>query len=232
MAAPSKIKVLIADDHPIIRFGIRSLLENCKDIKLIGEAINGEEAVSKVINEPVDLVIMDIKMPVLNGIEATAKIKSKKPWVKVLSFSMYDEHKYIVKMLEAGASGYILKNTGKAELISAIYKLMNDENYFSVEVASVMVSPYLKSTQEESYKPVIEVPLTKREEQVLRLICLEYTNPEIGKKLLISVRTVDTHRRNILQKLEVKNTAGLVRYAMKTDLLERVPEFEPEDQAE
>lgn len=228
MAARKKIRVLIADDHPMIRFGLSSLLEDCKDIKLVGEAVNGEEAVNIVMNEHVDLVVMDIKMPVLNGIEATVKIKAKEPHVKVLSFSMHDEHKYIVKMLEAGATGYILKNTGKTELISAIYKLINGENYFSAEVASVMVTPYLRKTHVDADIPVIEVPLTKREEQVLQLICLEYTNHEIGKRLLISARTVDTHRRNLLQKLDVKNTAGLVRYAMKTDLLERVPQFEPE----
>ena len=167
-----------------------------------------------------------IKMPIVNGIEATSLIHEKKPDVKVLSFSMYDEHRYINKMLQAGANGYILKNTGKVELISAIYKLMSGENYFSQDVASVMVSPYQKHEEDYIDKPVIEIALTKREEQVLRLICREYTNAEIGDKLVISARTVDTHRRNLLQKLEVKNTAGLVRYAMQTGLLEKAPEYE------
>lgn len=216
-----KIKILIVDDHPMIRHGIKSLLGDEPSINVAAEAGNGLEAIEVVDKEAFDLIIMDIKMPEMNGIEATEIILANHPHLKVLAMSMYDEQRYIVKMLQAGALGYILKNTGKQELLNAIHTVMDGESYFSQEVSSIMMSQFMsrKSTgYVDTSKP--DINLTKRETEIIRMISEELTNSEIADKLGISPRTVDTHRRNLLQKLDVKNTAGLVKYAIQHNILE------------
>lgn len=215
------IRILIVDDHPMIRHGIKSLLSDEDNISLIEEASDGKEAINRLGSTSYDLIIMDIKMPEMNGIEATEHIHKTYPDTKILAISMYDEQRYIVKMLQAGALGYILKNTGKQELLNAIDTVMRGESYFSQEVSSIMMSQFMSrkgSGLTDITKP--EVPLTKRETEIIRLISEELTNSEIAEKLGISPRTVDTHRRNLLQKLDVKNTAGLVKYALQHHLLE------------
>ncbi|GIV33308.1 MAG: DNA-binding response regulator [Chitinophagales bacterium] len=214
------LSILIADDHPLFRSGIRQILSDEK-FERIDEASNGKEVIEKLKNHKYDIVIMDIKMPEMNGIEATRIIRKKFPHVKVLALSMYDDQPYILKIIKAGARGYLLKNTGKEELLNAIHQLMAGKNYFSKEISGVMMEqivsgkplPYAKDTPEQ-------VTLTRREKEIIRMIAEEYTNVEIGKHFGISPRTVDTHRRNLLQKLKVKNTAGLVKYAMKNNLLD------------
>ena len=215
------VKILIVDDHPMIRHGIKSLLIDEEEYSQIDEAVNGKEALDKLRAKKYDLVIMDIKMPEMNGIEATKEIRKRYPGVRVLAISMYDEHSYIIKILRAGALGYILKNTGKEELLSAIKSVMKGESYFSQEVSGLMMSQLI------SGKPVpmmttlkANLTLTKREKEIIQLILAEYTNNEIGENLGISPRTVDTHRRNLLQKFDVKNTAGLVKFAVENRLLE------------
>lgn len=217
----NKIKILIVDDHPMIRHGIKSLLSDEPMLNVAAEANNGKEAVELVGKENFDLIIMDIKMPEMTGIEATEAILAKHDNVKVLAMSMYDEQRYIVKMLQAGALGYILKNTGKQELLNAIHTVMDGESYFSQEVSSIMMSQFMSrksSSFADLAKP--DITLTKRETEIIRLISEELTNAEIADKLGISPRTVDTHRRNLLQKLDVKNTAGLVKYAIQHNILE------------
>ena len=216
-----KIRILIVDDHPMIRQGIKSLLNDKERFDVADEAANGNEALQKLSEDHFDLVIMDIKMPEKNGIEATEEIVKRYPDVKVLAISMYDEQRYIVKMLQAGALGYVLKNTGKQELMTAIRTVMDGESYFSQEVSSIMMSQFMtrKATG------VLEVSkedinLTKRENEIIRLIAEELTNSQIADQLGISPRTVDTHRRNLLQKLDVKNTAGLVKYAIQHHILD------------
>lgn len=216
-----KIRILIVDDHPMIRHGIKSLLSDEESISLIDEASDGQQAIDKLGRASFDLIIMDIKMPEMNGIEATEHIHKNFPDTRILAISMYDEQRYIVKMLQAGAQGYILKNTGKQELLNAIDTVMKGESYFSQEVSSIMMSQFMSRKGTglgDIAKP--EVPLTKRETEIIRLISEELTNSEIADKLGISPRTVDTHRRNLLQKLDVKNTAGLVKYALQHHLLE------------
>lgn len=218
----NQIKILIADDHPMIRHGIKSLLIDEPGMGQIDEATNGMEVLAKLKKGKYDLVIMDIKMPEMNGIEATREIKRLHPNVKVLAISMFDEHSYIIKILRAGAKGYILKNTGKDELLSAIKAVMKGESYFSQEVSGVMMNQLVSGRSPSLLDDEVEAPiitLTNREKQIIKLIAEELTNVEIGKRLGISPRTVDTHRRNLLQKLDVKNTAGLVRYAITRDLL-------------
>lgn len=216
-----KIKILIVDDHPMIRHGIKSLLSDTERLKVTGEAGDGAEAIEKVNSEHFDLVIMDIKMPEMSGIDATEQIIKAHPDIKILAISMYDEQRYIVKMLQAGALGYILKNTGKQELLNAINTVMRGESYFSQEVSSIMMSQFMNRKGgflADNLKE--EVILTRRETEIIRLIAEELTNTEIAERLGISPRTVDTHRRNLLQKLDVKNTAGLVKYAIQHNILE------------
>jgi DNA-binding NarL/FixJ family response regulator len=225
MSAQNEIKVILADDHQMIRDGIKSLLED-EAIKIVGEANNGEKVLELLQEKTADLVIMDINMPEMDGIEATKQIVKKHSGVKVLALSMFDDESYIVNMLEVGAAGYILKNTGQEELVKAITAVADGENYFSDKVSSKLLNQFIKnkgqptsgSSNKNRDAPVEH--LTKREKEVLKLIAEENTNKEIAEKLFISPRTVDTHRRNLLQKLNVKNTAGLVRYAMKHDILE------------
>lgn len=216
-----KVRILLVDDHPMIRHGIKALLNDVEQFEVIDEAGDGQEAIDKVATLDVDLVVMDIKMPNKTGIEATAEITSRFKEVKVLALSMYDEQRYIVKILQAGALGYILKNTGKQELMKAIRTVMSGESYFSQEVSSIMMSQFMSGRPTKSadlLRP--DVSLTKRETEIIKLIAEEMTNSEIAGRLGISPRTVDTHRRNLLQKLDVKNTAGLVKYALHNNLLE------------
>jgi DNA-binding NarL/FixJ family response regulator len=210
-----KLKIMVTDDHPFFRDGMRQMLIESELFSVVDEASNGMEALEKLRENKYDLVIMDIKMPVMNGIEATREIKSRYPDVKVLAMSMFDEQPYIVKMLKAGAKGYLLKNSGKEELLNAISKISGRETYFSKDVTNTMMSHIIEGRplQAADDEPV-NVSLTRREKEIIRRIAEEQTNVEIGEALGISPRTVDTHRRNLLQKLKVKNTAGIVRFAM------------------
>lgn len=215
------IKVLLVDDHQIIRDGIKALLKDSNDVQVIGEAENGKECLDMIARMKVDLVIMDVNMPVMNGVEATQHIIKMYPEIPVLCLSMHDEVEYISKMLQAGAQGYLLKNSGKHELINAIHRLAAGEKYFSSEVSYAMMMSYIGGSGTPAKSaPKANVQLTKREIEIISLIAGEMTNQEIADKLSISLRTVDTHRRNLLQKLGVKNTAGLVRYAMQNNLLQ------------
>lgn len=215
----NNIKILIADDHPFFRDGIHQLLTGQSGIDAIDEATNGKEVLNLLAKKLYDLVIMDIKMPQLSGIDATKVIQKKYPDVKVLAISMFDEQPYIVKMLKAGASGYLLKNSSKDELLKAISQIMKGENYFSPEVSDVMFSHIVSGKPMDAETEELSQTLTKREVEIVKMIAEELTNVEIGDRLHISPRTVDTHRRNLLQKLKVKNTAGLVKYALKHGLL-------------
>jgi DNA-binding NarL/FixJ family response regulator len=215
------LKILLVDDHPMIRIGIKSLLEDEKNIVLIDEATDGDECLEKLDATSYDVIIMDIKMPKKTGIDTTKEVVKKYPNAKVLALSMHDEQDYIVKMLQAGAKGYLLKNSTKEELLKAVESVSRGENYFSNDVSSIMLSKYIHKefpSSKKEYKS--DVQLTKRETEIIKMISEELTNADIAEKLGISVRTVDTHRRNLLQKLDVKNTAGLVRFALQNGLLD------------
>jgi DNA-binding NarL/FixJ family response regulator len=212
------IKLFIADDHKIIRDGIRALLKDMVDIEIVGEAQDGLEAIKILETLSVDVVLMDISMPGINGIDCTRKIKATWPELKVLVLSMSKEDEHIKKMLEAGALGYILKNTGKEELISAIKMVSEGKFYFSNEITDSMMKDYIFQNNEKSnHQKVVE--LTEREKQVLILISKEFTNAEIALELFISIRTVDAHRRNLLEKTGCRNTAGLMKYAMENHFI-------------
>lgn len=207
------IKLFIADDHKVFRDGVSSILGNLDDITVVGEAGNAYETTDGVNQHLPDVILMDISMPITNGIELTKILKKSYPDLKVLIFSMHHESSYIMSALEAGASGYLLKDAGSTEMVNAIRTVYNNGTYYSPEVSNVLIEHLSKGTNPHSEKK--ESPLTKREKEILQLIAEEYSNPEIAEKLFISPRTVDTHRRNLLEKLELKNTAGLVKYAIK-----------------
>jgi len=212
------IKVLLVDDHQIIRDGIRSLLSYAEGIEVVGECSDGLEAISCAVSEKPDVILMDINMPKINGIDATKKIITDNPDSKILVLTVHDELAYISKMLHAGSLGYVLKTTNKAELITAIKSVSKGEKYFSPEVTETMLSRFIDSHKSDS--DAEEKELTIREIEVLVLISTELTNAEIGEKLFISTRTVDAHRRSLLSKLGARNTAGLVAYAIKNKFLE------------
>ncbi|MCB0561283.1 MAG: response regulator transcription factor [Lewinellaceae bacterium] len=207
------IAIMIADDHRVFREGIVSILENTGDIRVVAQAQDGKQVMELLRQVQPELILMDISMGEAGGIETTRLVREHYPGIKVLVLSMHSESSYIVKMLEAGASGYLLKDAGSAELINAIKAVAGGQTYFSSQVSATLVDQLVKGNKPADRKA--GVTLTKREIEVLRLIAEEYSNPEIAEKLFISIRTVDTHRRNLLEKLEVKNTAGLVKYAMK-----------------
>lgn len=211
------IKLFIADDHKVFRDGVSSILANSDDIQVIGEAGNSTQTTEGIHQHHPDVVLMDISMPNTNGIELTKIIKKDLPDTKILIFSMHHESSYIMKALEAGASGYLLKDAGSTEMINAIRTVFNNGTYYSPEVSGVLIEHLTKGTNPHDESK--NTPLTRRETEILKLIAEEYSNPEIAEKLFISPRTVDTHRRNLLAKLELKNTAGLVKYAIKNNII-------------
>ncbi|WP_417830713.1 response regulator [Terasakiella sp.] len=206
----NKIRVLLVDDHPLVLDGIRSRLEDDPEIMIVGEAGNGEEALQIATERKPDIVLMDINMPVLNGIEAAGKFAELLPDIRLLMLTMHDSREYITKVLKAGAKGYILKDVSSSEMLIAIKAVYQGKTYYSSGVTDILVN--------ESSKK--EVPLTDREKTILQLLAEGNSNKHVARELDISVRTVETHRRNIKRKLEVKTSAGLVKYAIENGIVE------------
>ena len=200
------------DDHPVVIEGIHSLLQNEKDIAWMGQAMNAQSCLVFFVNNTADVVLMDISMPGMDGVELCAVMKEKYPGIMILGLSTFNQGLYIKKMVENGASGYILKNSSKEELIKAIHAVHEGHIYFSGEVG-IALQEYQKSSLREL--PV----LTAREKEVLALIAEGYTNPQIAEKIFLSPFTVDSHRKNLLAKLGVKNTASLIRLAVEQKLI-------------
>ncbi|OFY84243.1 MAG: DNA-binding response regulator [Bacteroidetes bacterium RIFCSPLOWO2_12_FULL_35_15] len=215
------IKIVIADDHRIVRDGLKSLLSDEKDILIIGEAANGEEALNKTHELKPDILMADISMPGMNGIEMTRILCKEDSKTKVLIVSMHDNEDYINQALEAGASGYLLKDSSKEELLKAIKAVQNGETYCSGDVSKILLNKFLVSSRSKKLKTESEdrLELTKREKEILKLISDGLSNKEIANLLFVSTRTIDTHRYNVMQKLNVKNGAELVRIAFKLNLI-------------
>jgi DNA-binding NarL/FixJ family response regulator len=206
------IRVFIVDDHPVVIEGIHSLLKNEKDIEWAGQAMNAQSCLGFFVNNTADVVLMDISMPGMDGVELCALMKDKYPGIMILGLSSFNQGLYIKKMMENGASGYILKNSSKDELIKAIHAVYSGNIFFSGEVGQAL-EEYQRSSKNEL--PV----LTAREKEILALIAEGYTNPQIAEKIFLSQFTVDSHRKNLLAKLDVKNTASLIRLAVERKLI-------------
>lgn len=217
-----QIKIFVADDHQLFIEGIKALTRDSQEVKLIGEAENGEDLLAQLKTNQPNVILMDINMPKINGIEATKKIRLLYPEIKILALTMFDDTLYLSEMIKAGASGYLLKNAGKAELITAITTVYKGERYVSSEVSLKMIDKMNNNEQssaENKMPPVRKSEVTKKELEILKLIAQELTNAEIASKLNNSPMTIITHRKNLLRKLGVKNTAGLIKYAMENGML-------------
>ncbi|MGD1889255.1 MAG: response regulator [Cyclobacteriaceae bacterium] len=218
----SSIDILIVDDHQMIREGIQASLSDTPDIRIVGEAGTGDEALEKLAAHPsVKVVVMDISLgDGQDSTDITQKLLKQFPQIQVLVLTMHDEEAHITTMLQAGATGYLLKDTGMDELVTAIRTVSSGDTYFCKRVADTMMEKFMLKKKSVKVGGIPVEQLTKREREILQLIAEEFTNQEIAEKLFISPRTVDTHRRNLILKLNVKNTAGLVRYAIKQNLID------------
>jgi DNA-binding NarL/FixJ family response regulator len=212
----NRIKVLLVDDHQIIIDGLKSLLKDSGEIVVSGEANNGREALRILDLLEFDVILMDIDMPVMNGIDTLKEIRKQGLAVKVIILSMHNEAGMIKSLINIGANGYLLKSSSQDEVINAIRKVAGGNSYFSAEVTLSLLNKTQNSLKD--LNPQIEL-LTDRETEIVQLIAEGFSNKEIGNKLFISHRTVDTHRTNIMKKLNVSNIAGLISYAIKNGIV-------------
>jgi DNA-binding NarL/FixJ family response regulator len=217
------IRVLLAEDHTLVRAGIRVLLQECGWIKVIAETGEGNEALRLVKKERPDLVLMDIAMPGLNGIEATARIKKEYPETKVIILSMYANEEYVLQALRDGASGYLLKDAGPVELELAIKSVIRGDTYLSPPVSRQVIADYIarfekKAGKSEANRGAFGI-LTSRQREILQLIAEGLTTKDISQKLNLSINTVETHRSQLMERLGIHDVAGLVRYAIREGIV-------------
>ncbi len=210
------IRILLVDDHKIVRDGLRSLIEKDTDTEVIGEAADGRTAVQQARELSPDVVIMDIAMPGLNGIEATRQILSEKPDIKIVALSMHSDSRFVSEMLRMGALGYLLKNCAFEELTNAIHSVIDDQTYLSSGIAEIVTKEYVRRlTQTELSTPTV---LTDREREVLQLLAEGKSTREVATCLHVSIKTIETHRRQIMRKLNVRSLAELIKYAVREGL--------------
>lgn len=213
MVTTNKIRLLIADDHAILRDGIVSLLCSEPGLQVACTASGGYEVLDLLSEKEVDICLLDINMPGLDGIETAKLIRQRKPNVKIIMLTTYNDREIISELVHIGVSGYLLKNSDKAELVEAINKVMKGRYYFSEEVEKIILEGLIEKKSTEV------IPLTERELEILQLLAKEYTNDRIAAELHISYRTVETHRKNIMQKTKATNLAGLIKYAYNRGLI-------------
>src|SRR5512140_3496876 len=220
-----KTRILIADDHDVVRSGLKMLLRSHASFSIVAEAADGEEAVRLTDKHLPDIAILDISMPKMDGIEATKQIKEQHPEVKVLILSVHENEEYAYQVLRAGASGYVLKNSGEKEIFDAIRSALSGERFFSPGISKIIVDGFVARSEAPSVgerknqRTGSKQDLTEREVEVLRFIAQGLTNRQIADQLCLSFRTVNTHRANLMQKLDIHETAGLVRYAINAGLI-------------
>lgn len=218
----SKIKLFLVDDHKMIREGLKTFLTDNPDFEIVAEAENGIDCLSQLENVSVDIVLTDLNMPEMDGLELTKALKEKHPDIKVIALTMMGESQHIKQMLAEGAMGYLLKDCSEEQLVNAIKNVNNGGTYYSPEVTNIILDNIRKIKPVSKSKVVLEMPLTDREKEVLHLILKEQSNKEIADSLFVSVRTVDAHKRNLLDKTGSKNVAGLVLYAIERQLFDDV----------
>jgi DNA-binding NarL/FixJ family response regulator len=216
------VNIILVDDHKLIRDGISSYLKSEPDkYHLIGEAENGKEALTKIAALQPDLVITDLNMPEMDGLELIKELKKTYPAIKIIVLSMVDEAQYIKQVLKLGANGYLLKNSGAEDVKKSVDAVMDGQVYYSSEVTSVIMNQLVSGGKQKKVSRFDnEFTLTKREKEILKLIVQEYNNGEIADKLFISIRTVDAHKRNMIEKTGSKNIAGLLVWALKNNIVE------------
>ena len=207
------IRLIITDDHPVVRDGLKMILANESDIELVAFVEDGLELLQKLEKTEVDVILMDINMPGMNGIDATQRVRKNYPKIKVLCYSQYDEKRFVKQILKRGANGYLLKNASAKELVKAIKMVHSGGIYLSEELPNIFTE---KPKRRSNY---LFPELTTREKDVLNEICVEKNNNEIAEALFISHNTVETHRSNLLLKVGVKNTAGLVKWAIQNEIV-------------
>jgi two-component system, NarL family, response regulator DegU len=212
------IKIAIADDHALFRRGMASLLKTIPDFEVILEASNGQELVDQIPDCKPDLVIMDLKMPVMDGMQATEYIREKFPEIKVIVISMLDEDQFVYKLMELGANGYLLKDTDTEEVEMAIRTVLEEDYYYGPFLNKVMHRRFLDKSRKKEATINSKIHFTERELEIIQLVCDGLTTVQIADKVCLSNRTVDGHRNSIMDKLGVKNTAGVVVYAVKNQL--------------
>lgn len=219
---PEKINVLIVDDHEMFTDGLKSILDKEDDINIVGSCLTGSEVFNKELLAKTDILLLDINLPDISGLEICRRLNKEKEDIKILVLSMFDEESYITEVLKGGANGYILKNTGRKELTTAIRTVASGKSYFSSAVTDTVLSGIMnKNKRGKAHSPNLP-KITRREREVLDLIIKENTNAEIAKQLFISLKTVEAHRSSLLSKLNARNTAGLVRIAIENNLLAEV----------
>jgi len=215
-----RIKVILVDDHVIVRDGIKALISDEANINIITEASSASELAGKLEVYRPDVILMDINLPDSNGIELTRELKESRPEIKILILSMHMEEDFIVNAIEAGAKGYLPKTTSKKELISAINTISSGEDYFNETISNILIKSYVKRAQAPKKVEEKVIDLTRREKEIITLFALGMSNKEIADKLFISIRTVESHKNNIMNKLELKSTVDLVKFALKNNYIE------------
>lgn len=216
------IRVLLADDHVFVRDGIKSLLENEKNIEVVAEAVDGLEALQFIADANPDLVILDIRMPNMTGIEVVEKLRSQNNTIKIVMLSMHDSEEYVLKSIKAGADGYLLKGSSKEEFLKAVNAVANGGKYFSGDISNILIKQLTNAnTTAHQPKPVLaeNLLITKREKEILTLLLSGKGNKEIAEALSISKRTAEVHRFNLMKKLEVKNLIELANKAKEHALI-------------
>ena len=213
------INILIADDHAMFADGISSILKNEDSLQVVGSCLDGPSVLKFLKNNKVDILLLDVNLPGMSGIDVCKEVTTKFKDTKVLAISMFNEESFVTEILNNGAMGYILKNTGREELLKAIDTVLSGKSYFSDDVTQTIMKGLMKQ-RTASKKSEPEIPkISRREKEVLELIMKEHTTQEIADQLFISLKTVESHRSNLLAKLNARNTAGLVRIAMEYNLL-------------
>lgn len=217
------IKLILADDHLLVRAGVRMLLENLSDFQIVAEADNGLSALQLIGKHLPDVVLMDIALPGLNGLDVTERVRAEFPGVRILLLSMHNSEEYVLRAMRLGAAGYLLKDTGPSELEMALRAVARGESYLSPAISRHVIDGYVQRTASASTIDVTTKPNTKhlspRQEEILKLIAEGCTTKEIARRLGITVKTVDAHRTSLMKELDIHEIAGLVRYAIRVGLV-------------
>jgi DNA-binding NarL/FixJ family response regulator len=215
---PLKTRILLADDHALVRRGLRLVLEAEPDMVVVAEAGDGAEAIARALDTPADLAILDISMPRMTGLQAVAEIRRRAPAIRCLMLSMHENERYLYEALKAGASGYVLKSVADRDLVQAVRAAMRGEPFLYPGAMTPLIEEYLRQARDGP--EIREDPLTPREREVLKLIAESRSNRQIASELVISEKTVERHRENILDKLGMHDRVELTRYAIRTGLIE------------